>query len=623
MEIESKNSTDSVKQTVWQYLFNFKVAVSASIVWIGLICQDFYVYVLNFTWISDWKLGESTPYKIEWILTLLFLYCLFCLINYLVKLPALQMLYHKKIANITLIVWFIMNISCYHLLYFDYVIDIVNNTIYTLKVVHLISLYALILVITSLFQRRKENNVKHQLILTGIFCTFGWIFLLLTYPGTWGNDDILIINVAGNYMLSPWHHFFSGTFHILCLQTLPFVFSVPFFQVLLNALMFSYCVITLANVFTKTKKQRLVLEVLLSLVFFFPPVLFHMLGGFRMAIYQFLVLYLLTKMVHLYYNKEQRITVLTLIEICFLTIIVGTWRTECFFFPFIILIMLLLFNKKRIKKIVAVLIASITLTGVIYVGIINDKLIGNDNYKITATLQIVIPIINHVDNLDEDTLNILDNILDLNKIKEVNSDEIWKHVAAKVSTFHFTNVDCQNYYKKTVELIFKYPDIVFQKMVKTFHDTALNITNFPISQSIYNFKNIGETYSYFSQDKINSSFFHKPINLNLRNNVIELMNGFSVGTMNVTILHKLFYNLYIPIILGFISFLLSFFIRKKFLILIFITLLINFVVIFITAPAVHFYYYLPIYLCLYVFSIPIIWNATAKLIEKIKNFRKK
>jgi len=160
METEATNSNESTKLTVWQYLFNIKVAVNASIVWIGLICQDFYVYVLNFTWISNWKLNDSSSYTINWLLTLFFLYCLFCLINYLFKLPALQKLYNKKIAYTVLFVWLIMNVSCYQLLYFNYFIEYTKNYIYNLKVIHLFALYSLVLVITQLIKRFKENRIK-------------------------------------------------------------------------------------------------------------------------------------------------------------------------------------------------------------------------------------------------------------------------------------------------------------------------------------------------------------------------------------------------------------------------------------------------------------------------------
>ena len=141
METKSTISTDSTNLSAWKYLFNFKVALSACAVWIGLICQDFYVCVLNFSWILDWTPTENKSY-IYWILTLFFIYFLFCLINYLVKLPALQRLYHKKVANITLIIWLIMNISCYQLLYFNYFIGYSALCIYKLKVIHLFALYS-------------------------------------------------------------------------------------------------------------------------------------------------------------------------------------------------------------------------------------------------------------------------------------------------------------------------------------------------------------------------------------------------------------------------------------------------------------------------------------------------
>ncbi|MCM1404268.1 MAG: hypothetical protein NC133_02070, partial [Prevotella sp.] len=182
---------------------------------------------------------------LRWFGSLILLYVAFLVLSWLVKRLALKPLYHKKITYIILVIWLVMNLSCYHLLFFGYYVA--RLKVYLLKLIHLFALYALVLMITSLIKRRHEPKIKMQLIITAVFCVLGWIGLLLTYPGAWDSTDIEILDRAGSYELSKWYHFFSGIFHVLCLQTIPFAFGVILIQVLLNALLFGYCVVTLGN----------------------------------------------------------------------------------------------------------------------------------------------------------------------------------------------------------------------------------------------------------------------------------------------------------------------------------------------------------------------------------------
>ena len=613
-EVEEDSQQNNSKSSFWHHIFNFKVAVSASLVWLGLICQDFYVYAMHMSWISRWYLASDAAYIVKWLATLIIVYLLFLFINYLIKKTVFKPLYHKKIAYIVLVVWLVMNLSCYQLLYFDYIPEL---KVYIFKLLHLIALYALVLTITRLIQKFRDKQIKHQLIIAIVLCIIGWVFLLLAYPGTWSLDDIHIVNNAAFYNTTPWQHFFSGMFQILCLQTIPFVFSVPLIQVLFNALMYSYCVVTLAKIFTKTPRQKLILEIILSVFFIFPPVLFYMLSGFRMGIYQFLELYLLTKLLAIFYDKTHKLTTLKLIEVTFFTIIVGSWRSECFFFPFILLIFLLLLGKERIKRTTAFIMAGISLVSVMYIGMINDKLIGNHDYTLINTIAPVYEIIKEND-IDPVMLKICEEIIDLNLI-ESNPDVLYSPNGCIRK--NYTEYEYKEYLITVIILIQKYPETFlknrYNNIIKFIFDTNQNKI-YPYGYAIRNFTKNYDGVNWFNS--LNDSFLYSPINLELRNNVIAALSGikeYNINDINSSVefnvLHYCFYKFIIPVILFTLSLLLILIRRKWYLILPNLIILLQFIIIFFTAPTANFFYYLPIYIFLYVFSISVIFNNLSSL----------
>ena len=611
-------SSQRLSTPFWRYLLNLKIFNLSFVVWISLICQDFYAYI--FEWSTYFQVTKYF-YIIKWSITLLVIYGLFLFLNFLIKFSIFKHLFHKKIFLIVLIVWSVMNLSCYQLLFFDYV---PIASVYVLKLLHLFALYSLVLAIANFVRNRYESRVKHQLILIGIFCAIGWLFLLLTYPGAWSCDDIRILNASAYYDLFPWQHIFTATFYILCLQTIPFVFSVIFFQVFINALIFSYCVTTLADIFTKTSRQKLVLEIILSILFIFPPVLFHTLGGFRMGIYQFLELYLLTKLIAPYHYRENKLSLLNLIDITTLTIVVGTWRTECFFYPFIVLFVLFFLGKDRIKRTTALIMTITSLIGIFTINSYNTKLIGNDNYSLYNTYQYIVPIIRNVEQLNEEDLTILNQIIDVDSIKYGATDNpvFYTHYGWTLRD-NYTQSELASYYNTVAKLILQNSNTAFSNIFYNFSQITYPKENisFPFYDSIVSFTDSDWSTYFLNMDHIKNSYLYKPINVSLRNEIIKNFNGFKED-FTPSAIYRIFYNLAIPLILFFIATVIILICRQWFLLMPISAILLHLLVVIFTAPDCIFFYYLSIYLFMYVFSAIIIWSGTAKLIEKIRTKKK-
>ena len=130
----------------------------------------------------------------------------------------MKKIFNKYVFLCTFLIWRNLNIS-----------GIQNNCFYpgeTLKVIiikilHLFFLYAIFSKIYSLYKQKHIPKIKSEIIISSIYFFTLIALLILVWPGAWADDDITILINASRYGFTPWHHFFSGLFQILCLQTIP------------------------------------------------------------------------------------------------------------------------------------------------------------------------------------------------------------------------------------------------------------------------------------------------------------------------------------------------------------------------------------------------------------------
>ena len=97
------------------------------------------------------------------------------------------------------------------------------------------------------------------------------------------------------------------------------------------------------------------------------------------------------------------------------------------------------------------------------------------------------------------------------------------------------------------------------------------------------------------------SMFKKPINRKLRIDVIRIIGGIN-SKARVTILYRIFWNLFIPLILVIFCFIYKIFKRDWFMVAVILTILARVALIFITSSAPYLMYYLPAYMSAYIIS---------------------
>ena len=190
------------------------------------------------------------------------------------------------------LIWLNLNISGIQNIFFSK-----GNitTIIIIKILHLIFLYAIFCKLHSLFSQRNIPKVKNEIIISTIYLFILVVLLILVWPGTWSSDDISVLRNAESYVLTPWQHFFSGLFQILCLQPIPIPAGVMILQIIIASLIVGYCISNMSRLFAKNKKQSVILQITLGLITLFPPLVMYILSGFRMGIYSYLELALITQ----------------------------------------------------------------------------------------------------------------------------------------------------------------------------------------------------------------------------------------------------------------------------------------------------------------------------------------
>lgn len=530
--------------------------------------------------------------------------------------------FNKTAFIYTFVIWIILNVFGIQNMYF-YGGHILISII--IKALHMLFLYTIISKIHSLYKKRFEPKVKNEIILTLIYFTILLGLLLLVWPGTWSWDDIEILKNASFLNLTPWHHFFSGLFQVLCLQTIPIPSGVIIMQIVIASLIVGYCISNISILYGKNKKQVIILQIILGLITLLPPLVMYILSGFRMGIYSYLELLLITEIIILY-KKNNKATVTDILKISFLTIIISCWRTEAIYYPLFILILYLILGNKIIRKKV-VIVVTLIIT-IINFGItkVNNFMIGNNEYSLTATMEPVTSIIKNSDETDEEELERINKVIDVEYVLEnpEKTGELYYWTTGVVKDY--SEEQYVEYLKAYLKLALKYSDVTFKSWWNIFVNAGSGLGQ----DSKQTTKNMvantgGETLDLFNTRTITGAKWNgvpsidirvkRAINEDIRKTIILLLNG-TDSNGNLTIVHNIFWNLFIPFSLILICLIYKIIKKDWFMVFLILTVVVRIPIVFLTAPAEYFMYYLSAYLCTYIL-------ASIIIIEKIINKKNK
>lgn len=323
-------------------------------------------------------------------------------------------IYNKNVFLFTIVIWTILNICGIQNIYFSAAQDVKYAV---LKVLHFVFLYFIFYKFYSLYKNRKEKSGKIEII-SGLICfAILSICLFKAWPGTWSWDDIEIVRNCASFTFTPWQHFLSSVFQILCLQTIPIVAGVIAMQILIASLIVGYVISKVSIIYGKNLKSQIVIGIVLLLIALLQPIVMYILSGFRMGIYSFFELLIVVKLLVLY-KENEKISILDILIIGFFTIIVASWRTEGFYYPFMVCLLFLLLGKNKISKKAIFASFVLMILGMLALGKYNNHLIGDNDYSVSATIGPASSLVKVADETDKVELEDIGKVIDINYVLE-------------------------------------------------------------------------------------------------------------------------------------------------------------------------------------------------------------
>lgn len=538
----------------------------------------------------------------------------------------LKKIFNKEVGIFTFVIWTIINITRIQDIYFSTNLIVTNAVV---KILHLIFMYFIFLKLFNLVKNRKEEKGKIEFWTFIIYFGILFLCLIITWPGTWSWDDITILNRATSLDFTPWQHFFSGLFHTLCLQTIPIATGVIFMQILIASLVVGYVASEIGNIYGKDSKQKIIIAISISIISLFPPIILYILSGFRMGIYAFFELLVITKLLVIY-KKYEKIEIQDLLEISFFTIVISCWRTEAIYYPIVVFILFLILGKKIISRKLALIFLITTMVINYGIGKYNNSLIGNNNYSLTATMNEVVSLVRTSDDSDEKEIEKINKVIDIEFVfnnPNCNGEACyWTPGVVR----NYSDEEYKDYLKSYAKLTLKYPTVTINSMWDTFFNTISGCGNDNKQVVRNNIKGSGNTLKLFDENdgagelwSNIKSRYKKPINSKLRNSLIMLLGGID-REYNITILHRLFWNCIIPFILIIFSLIYRLIKKDWYMSVLILLVMARVPLLFVTAPAPYFMYYLSVYLCSYILSFITIFEiiSKSKKQQSSKNERK-
>lgn len=529
-------------------------------------------------------------------------------------------LFDKKVFIVSLLLWLCLNFSGIQNLFF---LRVERKIIVIMKLFHFFFLYFLLTIGRYVWKNRKEENVKHGIIIFFSYLAIFLTLLLFLWPGTWSWDDINVLRWCQYYTINPWQHFITSVIQILFLQTLPFATGVIIMQILLISMILGYCISKVSSFVTKEKKKRIILEIILGIPALLPPVLLYIFSGFRMGLYSFVELLLVVYLFVMYKEKKQ--TTFSMVILAVLTILVASWRTEAIYYvPCVSILLILMWGGVRMEKNslkrIGVFFA-ICLVATLGIGKFNNRMIGNDNYSITAIIEPLQELVKHADiEKDKEELKLIDKVIDIQMIYD-NPDAkggsyFWSGIVRK----EYSHQDYKNLMKAYIKLALKYPMTAFKPMSEMFYNTigfGINADGktlqFGLTEKTLSLFDNSTSFAK-SWNKVKTKFKY-PISYRLRDKTIRIISGIDEeGKVNLC--YYIFRNFAIPFILIGICLLYQLSKKRWFYSFLIITVIARIPLVFATSTSPYFMYYLSVYLISY--FICFLWIVSSLLNRKKK-----
>lgn len=509
-------------------------------------------------------------------------------------------LFNFKFFFVALIHYFIVlhNAS----IMFNKVPDFNEQRYFIIKILAAIILIIFWQAVPYVIKKIREKDKKTIIFIKyfSIYFSIMLIFLLLTWPGIWRNDEFYIFYSVRYLSFASWHHWITSAFYIFCMCLIPFPVGIVFFQTLFISMIVGY-ILTETESLLKSKYTYF-----LFIPFLFPSIISNNLYPLRLPLYSYVELLLFSSIIFKYLNKSA-INYKNILLWGILTSIVATWRSESVFLLITIPILLaILFHKQlNIKQLISyILIISICSGWIIK---IQNKGMEKDKYKYILTA--VMTPLSSIFETNFKSDNKTKDIETINKIIDINSMTKTAWMRAFFKKYALNDVP----QKEAKELIKVYIKLVIYNFPEFLNERLLAFKDAKYS-------GIADNIDVFhSSAYLPSEFNNIPINSNLRLNTINFLECKKYNNhTQETFLYNFFYTPIISFIITILLIAMGIYKRNKLLFFIPLLILMQTILTILTMPTPFFMYFLPIYISSYVFlTMLIIFHFSEQKAKKM------
>lgn len=448
---------------------------------------------------------------------------------------------------------------------------------------------------SSIIDKVRKKDVKTITFVKyfTLYFSIMLIFFILTYPGIWRFDEFIILSYIKHLNFFYWQHWITSVFYIFCLSIVPYAGGIVFIQISIISLIVAYVISEFHFIFPSKFTWLLLVPL------FFPSIIDNNLYPLRLPLYSYLELLFFSLVIFKYLSKTV-ITYKNLLCWGILGSLISIWRPESGFYIVAIpsLIAILFYNQIKLKQLISLIIILITLS----VSIIIIQQDGNADkiYKLSGIVDPLSGILktDFKSNAKKQDLETINKILNVKILQNQNSNAIF------LSKDGFKDTSPQNISALTrvfIKLmIYNFPQFCQQRIEKFVNSNGIIVYNLCMIDKGMR----SEIFDKSIRDE-RAKVFNQIIDENLRTraiNYLEFKNNNNNFSQN-TPLFNFFYNPTIGFFMLSVLMIIGAFKRSKLLFFIPALILIQTILTMFTQPANLFMYYLPSYICGYVFFV--------------------
>lgn len=387
-----------------------------------------------------------------------------------------------------------------------------------------------------------------------------------------------------------WQSIITQLFYIYSMLLIPSPVGITIIQIILISLCIAFLHTKIEMRFNKKYYNIIIYLLLLT-----PAIIINNLYALRLQLYAYIMMVLFTNLIFDYWDKKE-LKLSKAVFLYVLSALIILWRSEGIIF-ILILPILMAITYKNLRKVYLVVLILI-INAITYLGY--SKIIPQDSRYQTLIFMNPLSVMLQEDlkgeNIEED-LNKIDKVMDVKLIKEnpsyIETPAYWNYQNTIFREDYKQYMG--DFYKAYADIIINNPVEFIKARIKTF------LASSGMDEST---ANGGAFTRYFSgnteKSEAISNFLDKykimnPINKELKVSVEALLAG--VEGAKDTIVRPVFWNV-LPILILMFIILIERLIHKDFITtMIILSLYAKAGVVFLTAPASYFMYYLPEYIC--------------------------